>query len=298
MELILTNKNGQTLDLLNNENRFVLIGCDALHGIDTDIQDVSSPYLDGTIIENVKATPRGISMTFAVLPPIRDSIDFFTSIVKSKQWVTLSETENGKEIQIKGIATIPPYTRMEALCKIQLSIYCGQPYWEDIDAVVGAISTIIPKLFFPASTGQFFTPVLGTRGGRVFGVIDLNATKTFDNDGDVSVGMHIYITAFGEITNPRISCQTGEQNGWWMQLGDEDNPLVLHDHDEVDICTIKGSKYIKINGSDEYDGKPVLSYLAFNGTDWLQLETGENTFNISPRNADAYFTINFKRRYE
>lgn len=293
MELILTNKNGETLDLLNNDNKFILSGCEALHGIDTEIQDVSSPYLDGTIVEGVKALPRGIQLTFTLIPDIRKSIDFFTKIVKSKQLVTLTQTENEQTIIIKGIATIPPYTRMEALCKIQLNIYCNQPYWEDLEAIAGSISTILPKLYFPYNTGQYFTQVNGFQGGRVFSVIDTDAEKTFINDGDVAVGMNIRIIALGEITNPRISCSTGEQNGWWMQLN-----LTLESSDEVEINTVKGNKYIKINGSDTYDGKPVLSYLEFNGYDWLQLETGSNTFNISPVSNVVYFNITYKRRWE
>lgn len=293
MELILTNKNGETLDLLNNDSKFILSGCQALHGIDTEIHDVSSPYLDGTIVEGVKALPRGISMTLTLIPDIKKSIDFFTSVVKSKQWVTLTQTENNKTITIKGIATIPPYTRMEAMCKIQLDIYCNQPYWEDLNAIMGAISLILPKLYFPYDTGQYFTRVNGFQGGRVFSVYDMNAEKTFNNDGDVAVGMNIRIIALGEITNPRISCSTGEQNGWWMQLN-----VTLQQNDEVEINTVKGNKYIKINGSTTYNGRPVLSYLTFNGYDWLQLETGNNTFNITPTSDDVYFNITYKRRWE
>lgn len=293
MELILTNKDGKTLDLLNNDNRFVLSACEALHGVDTEIADVSSPYLDGTLVEGVKALPRGISMTFTLVPSIREAIDFFTSVVKSKQYVTLTEKEADREITIKGIATIPPYTRMEASCKIKLDIYCNQPYWEDCEAIAGAISLILPRLFFPASTGQYFTPVIGKEGGRVFSVFDMSAEKTFENDGDVSVGINIRIIALGEVSNPRISCSSGSQNGWWMQLN-----LTLNGNDEVEINTTKGNKYIKINGSEVYDGKPVLSYLEFHGNDWLQLETGENTFNITPQTADVYFNVSFKRRWE
>lgn len=293
MELILTNKNGATLDLLNNDNYFILSKCDALHGVDTDIATADSPYLDGAIIEGVKALPRGISMTFKLIPDIRRSIDFFTSVVKSKQYVTLTEKENGREITLKGIATIPPYTRMLAACEIQLDIYCGQPYWEDIESVLDTISLILPKLYFPAATGQYFTAVNGTMGGRVFSVYNMDATKTFVNNGDVSVGMNIRVIALGEVENPRISCSSGEQNGWFMQLN-----LTLEQNDEVEINTVRGNKYIKINGSETYNGKPVLSYLEFNGYDWLQLETGENTFNITPTSANLYFNISYKRRWE
>lgn len=289
MNLILTNKDGKTLDLLNNDNHFILSACDALHGIETDIATADSPYMDGSIIENVKALPRGISMTFKLIPDIRESIDFFTDIVKSKQYVTLTETENDREITIKGIATIPPYTRMAAACEIKLDIYCGQPYWEDLQAVIAAISRFIDLLYFPVA-GQYFTPT-----GRPFGAVDLSLEKTFDNDGDVAVGMRILITALDTVENPRISCSSGEQNGFYMQLN-----LTLQQNDEVEINTVRGNKYIKINGSETYNGQPVLSYLTFIGTDWLQLETGDNTFNITATSGadDVFFTIQYKRRYE
>lgn len=293
MELTLTNKAGKPLDLLHGNGRYTLIACDALHGLETDIGDVSSPYLDGTIVESVKALPRGILLTFALIPPIREALDFVSEVVKTKQRVTLTERENGREISISGIATMPPYSRMNGLCKLKVAIYCNQPYWEDINAIVGYLSTILPKLNFPIAGGQYFTRVAGTSGGRVFGVVDTNAEKTFVNDGDVAVGMIIRITALALIQNPRISCSTGDQNGWWMQLN-----LTLRANDEVEICTERGNKYIRINGSDEYIGEPILSFLEFHGDDWLQMEVGENTFNISPTNDDVVFGVSFKRRYE
>lgn len=290
MELLLVNQSGKTLDLLNSDNYFILSKCDNLHGIDTDISTIGSPYLDGAQIEMVRALPRGISMTLTLIPDIRSAIDFFTSYVKSKQYVTLIERENGREIQIKGVATIPPYTRMLASCKIDLEIYCGAPYWESLKTIVEEISRVLARLYFPAEKGQFFT-----RTGRIFSVVDTSLERNFDNVGDVAVGMNIKITALGSVTNPRISCSTGSQNGWYMQLN-----LTLSANDEVEINTERGNKYIKINGSETYNGQPVLSYLTFVGTDWLQLEIGENTFNVSASAGDSqmYFTISYKARYE
>lgn len=298
MDMILTNKNGQTLDLLNNETHFILVKCDALHGIDTDIATIDSPYLDGAQVEMVRALPRGISMTFKLIPDIRGSIDFFTNVIKSKQFVTLTEKENEREIQIKGVATIPPYTRMLSSCEIQLDIYCGQPYWESVNELVGEISKVLALLYFPMETGQYFTET-----GRVFSAVNMTMERTFENSGDVAVGMNIKISILQEATtNPAIACSSGEQNGFNMWLD-----LTLQPNDEVEINTERGNKYIKINGSETYNGQPVLSYLHFEGTDWLQLETGENVFNagsydesqdkIIPSDS-VYFTITYKPRYE
>ena len=291
MKLSIINKNNEILDLLNNTNKFILFKAEALHGIETDISESESPYMDGSNIDIVKALPRGIELTFKLVGEVKDSINFFTKYIKSKQFVTLREIEDDKDIIIKGVATIPPYSRMLQDCELTLTIYCGQPYWEDINYVVEIISEKIDLLFFPIN-GQYFTSI-----GRPFGVIDTSLEKTFINKGDVSVGMLLSLVALGIVTKPRISCSSGEQNGWYMQLN-----LTLQSNDEVKINTVKGNKYITINGSDSYNGKPILSYLEFKGLDWLQLETGANSFNVSTSggatNSNVYFNINYKARYE
>lgn len=289
MELYLINKNNQVLNLLKNKNRFILKGAEALHGIETDIAETDSPYTDGAIIDNVKALPRGIELTFKLIGNVKQAIDYFTSVVKSKQVVTLREIENGREIEIKGIATIPPYSRMMQSCEITLSIYCWQPYWEDIEELVGVIDDVISLLSFP-SAGQYFTPT-----GRPFGVISNGLSKNITNEGDVSVGALFTIAATGEVVNPQVNCSTGEQNGWYMRLN-----LTLQDGDEVKINTVKGNKYITINGSNEYNGNPILNYLEFVGNDWLQIEQGSNIFDITTTSGsqNVYFNAIYKRRYE
>ena len=288
-ELYLINKNNQVLDLLNNRNRFILKGVEGLHGIDTDIAESETPYTDGSDIDNVRALPRGIELTFKLIGNVKQALDYFTGYVKSKQYVTLREIEDGRDITIKGIATIPPYTRMAQSCEITLSIYCNRPYWEDTALMVGVIDNIIGLLTLP-STGQFFTQT-----GRPFGVIDNSLTKDIYNGGDTSVGALFTLTATGEVVNPQITCNTGEQQGWYMRL-----ELTLNDGDEVKISTVKNNKYITINDSDYYDGVPVLSYLKFNGTDWLQLEQGSNIFDITTTRGsnDIYFNATYRRAYE
>ena len=77
MQLLLTNKNGDTLDLLNNRNRFILYRADAMHGIDTDISENTSPFIDGSTIESVRALPRSITLGFKIVGDVQGTIDFF-----------------------------------------------------------------------------------------------------------------------------------------------------------------------------------------------------------------------------
>lgn len=291
MELLLINKNNQVLDLLNNRDKFILSAAEGLHGIETEIAENETPYTDGSTVESVKALPRGIELTFILRGNIGESISYFTSIVKSKQYVTLREIEGNRDITIKGIATIPPYSRMMQSCKITLTVYCPQPYWENVKNFVVALGEITDLLYFPVE-GQFFT-----EHGRPFGVIDTSLTKTFTNNSDTSVGMILAVTAIAEVVNPRISCSSGEQNGWYMQVN-----ITLQSSDYLEISTVKGNKYITVNGNETYNGEPILSYLEWRGKDWLQLENGDNTFSVSTKdgatNSDLHFDLIYKGRYE
>ena len=289
MELIFENKNGQRLDLLNNRKYFVLIAAEGLHGIETGFSETESPYTDGATVDNVRALPRGIALKFALCGDVEAGLDLFHAVVKSKQLGKIIKREGTRETKIEGRVTVPPYTRISDRVAVELQLYCGQPYWEDVQELVGTISELVDLLYFP-EIGRGFPAE-----GVPFGAFNFEMVQTIANDGDTSVGLTIVINAGGEVARPRISCSTGSQNGWYMQLN-----TTLNDNDEVVISTHKGNKSITITGSAYINGVPILSLLEYSGDDWLQLETGGNTFNITSDTEDAkvYFYIYFSRRWE
>lgn len=289
MELIFENQNGQRLDLLNNRKYFRLIAAEGLHGVETDFVETENPYTDGAELDNVRALPRGVALKFALCGDIAASLDIFHAVVKSKQLGKIFKTEEERETKIEGRVTVPPYTRLSDAVTVELQLYCGQPYWEDLQQMIGTISEIIDLLYFPEEGRAF------PENGVPFGEINMEKAQTITNDGDTSVGLTIVINAQGEVKNPRISCSTGSQNGWYMQLN-----TTLKDRDEVVISTHRRNKSITINRSAYVNGIPILSLLEYSGDDWLQLETGENTFNITSdtEHAQIYFYIYFTRRWE
>ena len=289
MELIFVNASGQRLDLLRNRNKFVLIAAEGLHGVETDFSETESPYTDGADLDNVRALPRGIALKFQLTGDVAAGLDLFHSVVKSKQVGRLIKTEGERETKIEGRVTVPPYSRLSSAVTVELQLYCGQPYWEDVTELVGTISEVLDLLYFPEEGRGF------PEEGVPFGVLNIEKTQTITNDGDTSVGLTIVINALGTVKNPRISCSSGTQNGWCMKLN-----TTLTDGDEVIISTHRRNKSITINGSAYKDGAPILSALEYVGDDWLQLETGANTFNILSDTdaARVYFNVYFSRRWE
>ena len=289
MELIFENKNGQRLDLLNNRKHFKLIAAEGLHGVDVEFSETESARTDGSTVDNARALPRGIALKFAMQGDVEASLDIFHGVVKSKQVGKLIKTERERETKIQGWVTVPPYSRLNNPVEVELHLYCGQPYWEDVQELVGTISELVDLLYFPEEGRGF------PEEGVPFGALNIEKTQTITNDGDTSVGLTIVINALGEVKNPRIACSTGEQNGFYLKLN-----TTLKDGDEVIISTHTDAKSITINGSAYINGVPIYSLLEYVSENWLQLETGVNIFNITSdtEGANVYIYIYFSRRWE
>ena len=215
LELKFVNAKGQSIDALqirDDSGRLcaTITGCDSLHGIDLEMSSSTSPYFDGDQVDHMRANPRSIILTYHLHPPIADSLNFINSIVKTKQKATLIETRNdGTQIEIEGIVNMPPYSRFSEATAIQIRLYCSKPYWEDAEIIVEDISTAINMFYFPFENEEKLAALDGglafLEDGIPVGLIDIDATKVFENNGDDSVGMIIEIEALQTLQNPMLS---------------------------------------------------------------------------------------------
>ena len=159
--------------------------------------------------------------------------------------------------------------------KMQISLYCNNSFWQDVEDVVVEISRVLAFHHF-----SVYFPV----GAPIpLGVIDRQMQQTYINDGDADAGMIITIIATGEVVNPRIYNQHGEF------IGLEDT---LNAGDKVIINTYKGQKNIQKNGISVFS--KIMS-----GSVFLRMETGTNVFSIDADAGDEfmYFYVSFKRRF-
>jgi len=285
-------------------NYMTITAIDALHGVDNEFSSSTGPYFDGDVVDHIRTNPRTITLTYALKSPINDSLNYFNSIVKSKQKATLIETrDDGSQIQIEGIVTVPPYTRISEQVAVQIQLYCSDPYWEDVLTMITDISVVIDMHYFPfdneekllTNDGGIYFPSDNpytddktgiTYTGVPFGEIDTNSTKIITNEGDVATGVVIQIVALDTATNPRIT----RDNYNWIGVN-----VVMSAGDWIEISTIRGDKYIKSNRDDV-----GLGSIIYSGNDWLQLETGDNElFARSEEGSQTiYFSIFHKRKWQ
>lgn len=280
MRLEYISSRGDVLTLTNN-SKFKLTNVDGLTIANADIASSTVASMDGDIVNNKRATPRTIIIDLAIETNVEENKRYILSYVKFKQNCTLRWTQNNRKIQISGIVESIEMPRFSERVTAQITIYCSQPYWEDIEDTVTDLSEVQDMHYF---TNEPDDMLYFPEEGIPFGVYDSNKTKTFINNGDVEVGLTIHIVALGHVENPTIYNSKAE----FIGVND-----TLENGDEVIITTTKGNKTITKNGVN------ILSKIKENST-WLQLPTNEEYFTIDAdgeTEANVYFTIVYRQRY-
>ena len=278
---------GGTLDLVNND-LFTLVNVDGLTTAATNISSIVIGGIDGDSINNIQAQPRGMIFDLR----IKDGVNVENAkravlqTVKLKQKCSIEWTQNNRTLLIKGTVDTVTMPRFTNEVTMQFSIHCGVPYWEDLNEILSEISQIIGLHYF---TSDPYGMLYFTEEGRPLSAYDISRTRTFNNTGDVAVGMTIEILALGTVTNPIIY----GQNGTFFGVGYGSKSLVMNEGDTLIINTKAGEKSVALNGVSQLDKVKPRST-------WLQLQAGENEFSIDSDEAttdNMIFTLAYKQRY-
>lgn len=273
--------NGNTIDLFNNEY-FVVTGADGLTGVASEIAAAATPGMDGDRINNIRTVTRGIVLTLLVKSTADAELAkrYALQTFKPKQTGRLTLTQGDRNLVIAGTVESIAMPRFVKGVAIQISLYCSEPYWQDVENVLLEISRIMDMHYFPLDVGGLAFPVEGV----VMGKYDLNMTRTYTNDGDAECGMIITIIAVGIATNPTIYKADGSFIG-------VNESMVAGD--EIIINTNRGSKGITKNGVN------ILNKIK-PGSSFIQLDTGDNALTITSDDGtqgNMYFMLTFKRRF-
>lgn len=289
MKLDYISARGDTLPLVGN-NLFTLTNVDGQTYAAASVASNVVGGVDGSIVNNVQANARSIVLDLR----INSGVDVEAAkrevlkVVKIKQRGTLSWTQNGKTLTIAGIVESIEMPRWNNAVSMQITMYCDQPFWEDVDDIVQEISEAISLHYFTDSaTDMLYFPIEGI----AFGEYNAARTKEFYNDGDVAVGLEIVVTALGEVTNPII--YDGEGNFFGIGYGNGDKQVKMYAGDNIIVSTHKGKKRVTLNGQN------VLSKLRPRST-WLQMAAGHNVFTINSDDTSLInmtFTLTYKQRY-
>ena len=279
-KLFYTSHDGKTLDLFNNDY-FDLINADGLTVANANIVTSTTPMIDGDEIQNVRANPRPLTLDLQIKSgqDVERAKRYILNVIKIKKRGTLTYiqgtgTEN-RTIEISGVIQSVSMPRFTNAVIMQISIYCNNSFWQDVNDVILNINRAINNHHF-AITFPTDSPV-------VLGIVNRQTEQTYINDGDTETGVVITVTAFGAVTNPKIY----NQNGDFIGIND-----TLTAGDVLIIDTNKGQKAITKNGVS------VINKLT-SGSVFLQMEIGTNEFSTTADSGAEYiyYVVNFKRRF-
>lgn len=275
--LILKNEAGAELKLLGNP-LFDLAHIEGLTKYAGNISSSTSASSDGDTVTNVQAQPRDIVIDLTIKDGVnvQSALDVIKAIVKPKKKITLIWNDR----TIQGIASDMDAPRFGGKVTLQFSLYCSNPWWQNVQNIITEIAESIPLAHFAMA---FLIDPAGNVEGKPLGEIDLNRTKAFNNDGDVAVGMDITFVAVGEVVNPSLRRNNGDFIGC---------NVTLHEGDEIKISTHKGRKTITLNGEN------AMSKI-MRGSSFMQLDTGEQEFTLAADSGASfcYFTISYSKMY-
>lgn len=287
LKLDFISNKGDTMPLVNNP-LFIVTNIDGMTKADTNISSATVGGVDGDTVNNIQANPRPIVIDLQ----IRDGVDVenakreILKVVKLKQQGELLWTQNNRTVVINGIVESIEMPRWAKTAVMQITLHCEQPFWEDLEEAIREISESLDLHYFTDSPADMlFFPETGIPLGEY----DTIRTKSFQNHGDVTVGLEIRIFAHNTVTNPIIY----DEYGGFFGVGYAENPFTLNSGEEVIITTHKKNKKVMYKGSNLYEKiKPRST--------WLQLLPGDNTFSINSdddNNENMSFSLIYKQRY-
>ena len=272
------------LELIDNKY-FTVEEIESQTEVNNSISSSTISGADGAKANSVTTDVRLIVITLLIEQnvDVEKAKRYILSFVKSKQKHRIVWQRENKTLEIVGICQKISMPRWQQGVAMQITFYCEQPYWEDIENLINEISAIKDLHYFTKTKGKMLYFHYGNP--RPLGAYDTIHTRTFYNSGDTDVGMIIEINALAKVSNPAIYASADEFIG-------VDN-VEMQAGDVIRINTNKGKKDITLNGVS------ILNKIKA-GSKFLQLKIGDNTFTVKSDENDltsVYFNLVYKQRY-
>lgn len=281
------NKNKETLDFVNDKD-FIVTNIDAQTQATTSISSTVTGGIDGDQVNNTQAQPRTIVIDLKIIGNVELTKRKILDTIKLKQDCTIRWEQENRTLEIAGKIEEIDMPRWTDDVVMQITIHCGQPFWEDIEQVVEEVSEVIALHFFTEYDND---QLIFITEGIPFGRYDLTRRREINNRGDVAVGLDIEVIAIEDVTNPIIYNQDNKFFG--VGYGTGSKKVVMTAGDIIRIKTGVNEKSVFLNSTN------MLGKIKPNST-WLQLEAGLNEFAINSdeeSTENMYFNLSYKQRF-
>ena len=268
--LKIDNHKGQIVELTHNTGRYAVIGIDGLTRPPTTINTAIAASIDGSFYNSSHMEQRNLVISIILRGKIEENRQALYLIFPCKTLCTIYFENKNRNVKIDGYVETLEGDLFVMQERIQISIICPRPYFEDLNAIYSEISTIIKRFEFPFSISQ---PI-------PFGDVLETPHAFLTNYGDTDTGF----TLTGEITKD-ISTLTIKN----LTTGSE---LTLNyafvEGDILTLCTIQG----RLRAEIERTGATIniLNSVEW-GSVWVKLQPGFNDLTFTCGDSEADFVL-------
>lgn len=275
--VVLENEKGQQLQLTQNENKFTVDNIDGLTPPSASISLVDNTG-DGAEFVHERTGARTIVINFYINGDVEQNRIELYKYIKNGKYIKMYFENGVRNVWVDGRVESIEIDQFAMNTSAQVSIVCPDPWWKDVEEVINSINTVKPSFIFPFSIVE---PI-------PISVYEIIQILNLVNQGDVSSGVTIEITARGTIVNPIIFNRETKE---YIGFGTEEQPYEMQGGDKIVITTHTNNKEAKlIRNAEEIN---IFNYLK-EGSTFLQVSSGDNIFTYSADSGNENIDIIFK----
>lgn len=280
--LKIENTNGEIFELSHNTQNYAVVGVSGLTRPQTAINTSTGGGLDGAFFNSTRVEMRNIVIDIILQGDIETNRQQLYRIFPQKTACTVYFQNQNRNVQISGYVETLGGDLFSQRERMQISIICPRPFWQDMNAIYTELSNVLKMFQFPFAIAE-------TPGVPMSEIMD-NPICTVNNSGDVPCGCIIAVNiassaaAGTQIRNLRIYNVTTQE---FMGFG----TYPFEPGDEITINTLSGQLSATLNRSGTITN--LLNWVV-SGSSWFKLPVGENRFTFTTANNSEAVSITFK----
>lgn len=256
---------------------FAIVDMDGLGPVNATVNSSDWATIDGSKLNSIRLPKREINMELRFIPTnnaesiadIRQKSYLYFPIKNKIGLIFTCEDYSGKRTgyYIEGYVTKNEQSMWSSECGCEISIFCPDPYFSDVEYTEESFSQSEPKMLFPFATDAMELTEDEPYSFPVSEKLQY-VKKEIINKATIDIGAQFILKAHGTVKNPTIYNETTyEQFGlnYTMKSGE----IIV-------IDTRKGHKSVILK---EGLGKNYLGKMALN-SDWISLVPGINVMGL------------------
>lgn len=265
--LRIENARGEFKEFTHDQGNYYVVGIQGLAYPPTNVNTATGGGVDGSFHNSSRVQQRNLVIDIVLNGDIETNRQQLYRFFNIKKPCTIYFSNANRNVKITGYVEVLDGDFFVQRERMQISIICPRPYFEDMDAIEAEISTSLSMFEFPFSI-NFNNPI------PISELTD-EPTATLNNTGDADVGFTAEIEVKESITSfALINSTTTEQFAL-----DLTNVGVTSGH-TIYLDTRTGQMGVRVETG--IVSLNLINYIV-DGSKWLKLIPGENelTFTCS-----------------